>query len=120
MRLGRTWSVQPGGLCVWVYVRWHGLVRQLRRKRSGMWQTLHLDGADNPLAVLAEGPALRIRRSGIADAFAPLGRLARVVVHGVRVQWRTEALVACLNAGVLVIFLGSHGDIYGLCIGCCP
>ncbi len=54
-----------------------------------MLQPLYLDGAERPLAVLREGPALRLRREGAADVFMPLPRLARVVVHGARVQWRT-------------------------------
>jgi hypothetical protein len=81
-----------------------------------MWQSLHLDGTDHPVAVLAEGPALRLRRAGIADVFAPLPRLARVTVHGTRVQWRTEALLACLEAGVPVLFLGRIGSLCGACI----
>ncbi|WP_439578180.1 hypothetical protein [Elioraea sp.] len=78
-----------------------------------MLQVLHLDGADRPVAVLVEGPALRLRRQGIADVFAPLPRLARVVVHGPRVQWRTEALMACLEGGVPVLFLGARGTLAG-------
>jgi hypothetical protein len=78
-----------------------------------MLQVLHLDGAEQPVAVLVEGPALRLRRHGIADVFAPLPRLARVVVHGPRVQWRTEALLACLAGGVPVLFLGPRGTLAG-------
>ncbi len=78
-----------------------------------MLQVLHLDGAERPVAVLVEGPALRLRRQGVADVFAPLPRLARVVVHGIRVQWRTEALLACLQAGVPVLFLGSRDALAG-------
>jgi hypothetical protein len=78
-----------------------------------MLQVLHLDGADRPVAVLVEGPALRLRREGIADVFAPLPRLARVVVHGARVQWRTEALMACLESGVPVLFLGPRDALAG-------
>lgn len=81
-----------------------------------MWQSLHLDGGTHPLAVLLEGPALRVRRAGMADAYAPLPRLARVCVHSSRVQWRTEALLACLEAGVPVLFLGTHGRLAGACI----
>ncbi|MBW8269026.1 CRISPR-associated endonuclease Cas1 [Caldovatus aquaticus] len=79
-----------------------------------MLTALHLDGAERPVAVLLEGPALRLRRPAVADAFAPLARLARVVVHGTRVQWRTEALLACLEAGVPVAFLGRRGTLAGL------
>ncbi|MCS6891187.1 MAG: CRISPR-associated endonuclease Cas1 [Rhodovarius sp.] len=78
-----------------------------------MLEALHLDGADQPVAVLLEGPALRLRRSGIADVFAPLPRLSRVVVHGPRVQWRTEALLACAEAGVQVVLLDGRGVLRG-------
>lgn len=81
-----------------------------------MLQALHLDGADRPVAVLVEGPALRLRRQGVADIFAPLPRLARVVVHGPRVQWRTEALMACLDGGVPVLFLGARGALAGVLV----
>lgn len=85
-----------------------------------MLHSLHLDGADRPVAVLAEGPALRMRREGVADAFAPLARLARVQVHGVRVHWRTEALAACMEAGVPVLFVGAHGRLIGACLPLAP
>ena len=78
-----------------------------------MLQALHLDGASQPVAVLVEGPALRLRRQGLADVFAPLPRLARVLVHGTRVQWRTEALVACREGGVPVLFLRPRGALIG-------
>ena len=76
-----------------------------------MLEVLHLDAARNPVAVLLEGPALRLRRSGLADVFAPLPRLARVLVHGTRVQWRTEALLACAQSGVPILFLEPRGRL---------
>lgn len=85
-----------------------------------MLHSLHLDGADRPVAVLADGPALRLRREGTADSFAPLPRLARVQVHGRRVHWRTEALTACMEAGVPVLFLGAHGRLIGACVAVAP
>lgn len=78
-----------------------------------MLQSLHLDGAERPVAVLCEGPALRLRRHGIADVFAPLPSLGRVTVHGTGVHWRTEALMACLEAGVPVLFHGGRGEWLG-------
>lgn len=74
-------------------------------------EALHLDGAERPVAVLLDGPALRLRRVGLPDVFAPLPRLARVVVHSPRVQWRTEALLACAEAGVPVLFLSRRGAL---------
>ena len=81
-----------------------------------MLQTLHLDGAAAPVAVLLEGPALRLRRPEAADRFAPLSGLARVTVHGPRVHWRPEALLACLEAGIPVVFLGARGGMVGVLV----
>lgn len=81
-----------------------------------MLQTLHLDGAAAPVAVLLEGPALRLRRPEAADRFAPLAGLARVTVHGPRVHWRPEALLACLEAGIPVVFLAARGTLAGVLV----
>ncbi|MDW8397848.1 MAG: hypothetical protein RMK90_04690 [Acetobacteraceae bacterium] len=85
-----------------------------------MLEALHLDAAERPVAVLLEGPALRLRRAGLPDVFAPLPRLARVVVHGPRVQWRTEALLACAEAGVPVLLLGGRGDLLAVVVPARP
>lgn len=81
-----------------------------------MLEALHLDAAERPVAVLLEGPALRLRRHGVADVFAPLTRLSRVVVHGPRVQWRTEALMACAEAGVPVALMGRRGALLAVLV----
>jgi hypothetical protein len=85
-----------------------------------MLQTLHLDGATAPVAVLLEGPALRLRRPGTADVFAPLPALARITVHGKRVHWRAEATVACLEFGVPVVFLAERGTMAGVLVPARP
>lgn len=77
-------------------------------------QTLYLEGR-TPLAVLLEGPALRLRRGGEADRFAPLGRLARIVVSG-NVHWRAEALGACMDWNVPISFLDAEGRARGACV----
>jgi hypothetical protein len=85
-----------------------------------MLESLHLDAADRPVAVLLEGPALKLRRPAMADVFAPLGRLSRVVVHGCRVQWRTEALLACAEAGVPVLWMSGRGRLVGVLFPTAP
>lgn len=85
-----------------------------------MLEALHLDAAERPVAVLLDGPALRLRRTGLADVFAPLPRLARVVVHGPRVQWRTEALLACAEGGVPVLLLSGRGSLAGVLVPVLP
>jgi hypothetical protein len=85
-----------------------------------MLEALHLDAAERPVAVLLDGPSLRLRRVGVADVFAPLPRLARVVVHGSRVQWRTEALLACAEAGVPVLLLSGRGALRAVLVPVLP
>jgi CRISPR associated protein Cas1 len=70
---------------------------------------LYLDGT-TPLRVLLDGPGLRVRAAGTADRLFPLRRLSRVVVCG-RVDWTTEALLACAQADVPVRFLRRDGDL---------
>ncbi len=85
-----------------------------------MLEALHLDAAERTVAVLLDGPALRLRRTGLADVYAPLPRLARVVVHGPRVQWRTEALLACAESGVPVLFLSGQGGLQAALVPIVP
>lgn len=85
-----------------------------------MLEALHLDAAERPVAVLLDGPALRLRRAGLPDVFAPLPRLARVVVHGPRVQWRTEALLACAEGGVPVLLLSGRGALLAVLVPVLP
>lgn len=77
-------------------------------------QTLYLEGRA-PLAVLLEGPALRLRCAGKADVCTPLSRLARIVVSG-NVHWRAEALGACMDWNVPVTFLDAEGHARGACV----
>lgn len=85
-----------------------------------MLEALHLDAAERPVAVLLDGAALRLRRPGVADVFAPLPRLSRVVVHGPRVQWRTEALLACAEAGVPVALMAARGALLAVLLPVIP
>ncbi len=96
-----------------------------------MLQTLYLEGVRDlegarggftghrPIAVLLDGPALRLRRPETADALVPLSRLSRVLVRG-QVHWRTEALAACMDAGVPVVFLAPSGKPRGACVPLAP
>lgn len=77
-------------------------------------QTLYLEGA-SPIAVLLEGPALRIRRRDRADVFTPLARLARIIVRG-EVHWRAAALGACMDWNVPITFLDRDGNARGAAI----
>jgi CRISPR/Cas system-associated endonuclease Cas1 len=70
-------------------------------------KTLYLDGCRG-LEVRLDGPALRVRQSGRAEGQYPLTRVARIVAVG-RVQWRPEALSACLREHKPVAVLDSRG-----------
>ncbi|WJW76677.1 CRISPR-associated endonuclease Cas1 [Thiohalobacter sp. IOR34] len=72
-----------------------------------MSRVLYLDGVRS-LRVLRDGPALRVCCLGEADRLFPLGRLSRVVVLG-RVDWTTDALMACAEEHVAVEFLRRNG-----------
>ena len=70
-------------------------------------KTLYLDGCSG-LDVRLDGPALRVRRPGRADAHYPLPRVARVVAVG-RVHWQAEALAACLSEHKPLAVLDNQG-----------
>lgn len=76
---------------------------------------LYLDG-HHALSVTLDGPALCIKGLKRADGRYPLGRVSRVMVSGM-VQWQTEALLACMKAGVMVCFADGNGNIVGHCVG---
>lgn len=81
----------------------HGL---LEDHPKGLRKPLYLQG-QNGLAVELDGPALRIVQPARAMTFYPLARLACVLSKG-GVHWSCEALLACAEARIPVVFL--HGD----------
>lgn len=66
--------------------------------------------------VSLEGPALRIDEPQTAPRTYPLARLDRVVCRGTP-RWKTNALTACMEAGVPVTFLTRGGRVVGTCFG---
>lgn len=86
----------------------HGL---LDEHAEGLRKPLYLQGG-NELSVDLDGPALRIGQPGRAAVFYPLARLARVLSKG-EVRWHCEALLACADGGVPVVFLGEEGGVRG-------
>ncbi len=78
---------------------------------------LYLLGREQTDVVL-DGPALRVSRNGHADARVPLRRLARVIVSG-RVNWATNALLACADHDVPVVFLRRSGTVRARWLGIC-
>ncbi len=72
-------------------------------------KTLYLEGGTT-MRVERDGPALRVRAPSSAARLFPLRRLVRVVVSGA-VDWSTDALLACAEAGVPVSFLSRDGRL---------
>lgn len=65
---------------------------------------------------LDDGVALRVEAPGRARSLYPLQRLSRVQSDA-RAQWDCEALLACLRAGVPVVFHDARGEAVGWCFG---
>ena len=81
-----------------------------------MIKPLYLDSSLAWQVRLDDGPALNISAPGRARSLYPLQRLARVISPS-QAQWSTTALLACLRAGVPVIFHDTTGDPVGWCFG---
>jgi hypothetical protein len=77
---------------------------------------LYLEGGQRVVVRLDDGVALRVQRDQRARSLYPLRRLSRVI-SGCGVEWSTEALVACLHAGVPVVFRDGRGQTVGWCFG---
>lgn len=60
-----------------------------------------------------DGPALRIRAAGRAEARYPLTRVSRVIASP-RVDWSATALRACMDNGVPIVIVGDDGEPIGL------
>ena len=60
----------------------------------------------------ADGPALRVRSTGRAEARYPLYRVSRVIA-GTRVDWSAAALQACLESGIPIVIVAGSGAPLG-------
>ena len=81
-----------------------------------MIRPLYLDAALAWQVRLDDGPALHISAVGRTRSLYPLQRLARVITPS-HAQWSTPALVACLRAGIPVLFHDATGHTIGWCFG---
>jgi hypothetical protein len=81
-----------------------------------MTRALYLDAATPWQVKLDDGVALNVSAPGRARGLYPLTRLARVVSPA-SADWALPALLACLRAGVPVVFHDAHGDPVGWCFG---
>lgn len=76
---------------------------------------LYLD-ARKRTSVLLEGPALCIRVTGQAERNIPLRRLSRIVTSA-HAQFSTEALLACAERGITLVFLAQNGEVRARVLG---
>ncbi len=77
---------------------------------------LYLEGGTGWRVKLDDGVALHVSTAGRARSLYPLRRLARVVC-GAGTEWETAALLACLRAGVPVLFHDAQGEAIAWCFG---
>ncbi|TSE31878.1 CRISPR-associated endonuclease Cas1 [Tepidimonas charontis] len=56
-----------------------------------------------------DGPALLVQRAHQADNRYPLGRLSRIV-SGLNVTWQAQALRACIDERIPILFLAADGQ----------
>ena len=63
-----------------------------------------------------DGPALKIVQIEKAERLYPLRRLSRIFVQR-RVEWSTEALLACAERGIIVVFIDDDGEVTGRLLG---
>lgn len=59
-----------------------------------------------------DGPALRVRSTGRAEARYPLYRVSRVIASS-RVDWSAAALQACLETGIPIVIVAGSGAPLG-------
>lgn len=63
-----------------------------------------------------DGPALRVRREETAEQLFPLQRISRVY-SAERVDWTSEALLACADRGIGVLFVDNDGQVVARVLG---
>lgn len=68
------------------------------------------------MSVDYEEPALKVNVPNKSRQLFPLPRVSRVIVTGAAV-WTTQALMACADAGVPVVFLRESGEVRGQWLG---
>ncbi|WP_341328222.1 CRISPR-associated endonuclease Cas1 [Methylotuvimicrobium sp. KM2] len=76
---------------------------------------LYIEGKPGCRVVLDE-PALRISVPDKADRLFPLARISRVVCSG-SVEWTMGALLACADAGIVVLILSKTGEVRARWLG---
>lgn len=81
----------------------------------GPSKTLYLDGRAT-LSVERAGPALHVTAGDMAPAWYPFARLSYILCRG-SVDWRGDALQACIQQGLVVAFLDLDDRCTGIASG---
>jgi hypothetical protein len=76
---------------------------------------LYLEARDSTVVSL-DGPALRILVPGHAERSVPLRRLSRIVTNA-RAEFTTDALLACADRGISLVFLAEDGEVRARVLG---
>lgn len=69
---------------------------------------LYIDGKTG-CRVVWDAPALKVLISGQADQLFPVSRVSRVV-SGSSVEWSMEAMMACADSGIAIVFVDREGN----------
>lgn len=75
---------------------------------------LYLKGGDTRAGL--DGPELKVEQPGRAECWFPLRRISQVI-SSPRVQWTSEALLACAAEGITVTFLEDSGTVLARLVG---
>jgi len=81
-----------------------------------MKKAVYLGEAKKEVCVSLDGPSLKVTRQHKAAMWLPLGQIS-YVVSSHHTQWKTEALLACMDASILLVFNSAHGKVAGYCVG---
>jgi hypothetical protein len=98
------------------------IVRTIAGRQNGQLPAMSPDArplyiaAGSDTRVALNGPALCIRREARAEQLFPL-RLVSRVHTSTRIRWSTEALLACAERGIGVLFVTDDGAIQARLLG---
>ena len=72
--------------------------------------------AKKPLTIKLDGRALTTSGENLPVQRYPLSRVARVIISG-QFSWRTNAIKACMQEGIPVVFMDDKGHPLGMVLG---
>jgi len=81
-----------------------------------MKKVVYLGEGASDMHVSLDGPALKIKRFHKAPMWIPLNNISYIVCNQ-HTQWKTDALLACMSAAILLVFNSSQGVVSGYCVG---